>query len=114
MRPEQLFELDRWIAERIMGYWRPIETKDIWKSPSNKVSMGVPHYSTSAADVMEVLKKCGEHTADLQSMYLGVVGDEWVMGHDNLQLEVAAPTLELCICLFAKQLFATDGPHGST
>jgi hypothetical protein len=110
-RNKQDRELDAWIAEHVMGYkWKALKNHQFpgcWIE-----SGGSYHYSfrpsTNPATAMEVLKQCG-------TVLIMPTEDGWCLSQlTGRRLLQNADTLELCICLFAKQLFATDGHHGST
>lgn len=64
-------------------------------------------------DAWEVLKKCAEkmkHEGDIISIWLDAGNGGWcikVAGTTDLE---SAPTLELAICQFAKQLFEIPQP----
>jgi hypothetical protein len=68
-----------------------------------------PRYSTDRAAAMDVLKKCiNKVTKDGKTLSIRESGDGYtIFCRDRYDQESAeAPTLELAICLFAKDLFS--------
>lgn len=124
MTDKELRELDRLVAEKVMGWnqvWSVHELnskEDFCVSGAeqtcwiiergNNITPFKP--TTNAADALAVLKKCfvicnpiacGTKFCDGRN-YFNVHGsvDGWI--------EANAPTLELAICLFAQQLFSKE------
>jgi hypothetical protein len=127
MTDKELRELDAWIACNLFG-WEP-ETRKMYAGSKNVAGYGrnkhlhpghperdftpctlmIPHYSTDPAAAMEVLKKCAEKWIVTVELGKDGSGQSYVwVARLNLGTEdnfKCAPTLELAICLFAKQLF---------
>jgi len=118
MNQQELRELDAWIAEHVFGWWRPIPTKDIWKTPANDVVMGAPHYTTDPTPAMQVLEKCAEKCTEKWDQYrpeaqLCIFSprpeweNEWVVQSDpESTIAAQAQTLPLAVAKFAKLLFS--------
>lgn len=118
MTNEQMRELDAWIAEHVMG-WK------LFRDGRNNIAAEMPTGETcivtanhpwdesdfsptvDSAPAMEVLKKCVDVLYGCNSFSLEVFrnGNHWVVRHP-IYGSPHAPTLELAICLFAKQLFS--------
>jgi len=90
MTTQELRELDAWIAEHVFG-------------------VSVPHPFFKPTEdprgAMDVLKKCAEkHQHDIA---IGTAGPtDWRVWAGELNGATYASSLELAICLFAKQLFS--------
>ena len=110
---QEIKELEAWIAEDVMEWTlfkHPVLKIDCWKTGEkdwmNK-DFWKPH--KVEAHALRVLKKCikkakeSNHAIELM---------EWKEGSVTLyssnSLQASAPTLELTICLFAKELFGKD------
>jgi len=122
MTTQELRELDAWIAEHVMGWadvhmrqsglvgYAPCEPRKVRTATGDGVSTTaaftseVPYY-TDSADAMDVLKKCAEkHQHDIA---IGTAGPtDWRVWAGELNGATYASSLELAICLFAKQLFS--------
>jgi hypothetical protein len=114
MSNEEMRELDAWIAENVMGWAAHCRNTAFYvpKEQANKLMDCRPvciedwRPTTNPAAAMEVLRKCVDTRA--------VSVDRWRMTGiyiistilDRKHTIEEAPTLELAICLFAKQLFA--------
>lgn len=99
MTAQELRELDEWIEALVMGTRKMRESR-------NELC---PHYTTDPADAMDVLKKCAEKKpTDSSSIRIDRLGTLWAMSatYHADQIYCEARTLELAICLFAKQLFS--------
>jgi hypothetical protein len=122
MSEQELRSLDAWIAEHVMGFVKePYPDETGWKDKAGKyLNRFNPTIDPTAA--IEVLKKCCDRKTvavvqakdgGWQICLLMLVGMTGAMGWPTQAIETEADTLELAICLFAKQLFATDGPHAT-
>jgi len=90
MTTQELRELDAWIDRNLF---------------ENDLPEFSPHYTTDQHHAMDVLKKCAEKC--LTDISIGTAGpNEWRVWAGELNGATYAPTLEVCICLFAKQLFS--------
>lgn len=125
MKDQEHSQLNSWIAEHVTrrgtGHYYcsgcrqcvPIEEVTSGGYHENcqiggKIDNGIPHYTTSPADALEVLKKCAEK-CEKDCKLIGIRRAEvWtVFARDHYDRETAeAETIELAICLFAKQLFS--------
>jgi hypothetical protein len=82
---------------------------------NDEIDIGsVPQYTTDPAAAMEVLRKIGEEMGG-RTYGLRIHGPSaefkvhfWTVTDDEFDVEANAPTLELAICLFAKQLFSKE------
>jgi len=100
-------ELDKWIAENVMGLvWRGCGCNS-WFDPKNKMEISYNlSPTTDPAAAIKVLEKCAEMfpveirigNYDKGRYFVGTDYD-FDMTHGK------AETLELAICLFAKKLF---------
>lgn len=134
MNSEQMRELDEWLAEYVFGWHRQrfdngstrFNTLVPEKFRADKYRKhgwldGNPHiqrfprYTTDPAAALEVLKKCAETFRDVICIYQCLQSDSWdisatVFGgedeEDSREINVSAPTLELAIALFAKQIYS--------
>ncbi len=100
LNEKELNELDEWIAINVMGLKLNangmIETWPDPKRPELRDDLCVQNYTTDKAAAMEVLEKCCEKEVvriDGKAIVLDDGG--WIEGD----------TLQLSICLFAKELF---------
>jgi len=122
MTTQELRELDAWIAEHVMG-WKRVDSvlrifsKDQFATNSafnepprvmiyesySSVQSWIP--TERGSDAMDVLKKCAEkHQHDIA---IGTAGPtDWRVWAGELNGATYASSLELAICLFAKQLFS--------
>lgn len=120
MTTQELRELDAWIAEHVMG-WRHAKTLDDLGVMDSFYDHGdilieyrkghlCPWRPTEdSADAMDVLKKCAEKLKqDISIVLYDSKWDvAWVDWNAEERADLArAETLELAICLFAKQLFS--------
>lgn len=134
MSDKELRELEIWLAEHLFGYkWYRFEAggkhwftqthPSAWvqrqggiEAPPEGTEMNsdAPRYTTDPAAAMEVLKKCAEEqTVTVEHSDKNQLGQpQWLVAllgeHDGDYVEEfckCAPTLELAICLFAKQVF---------
>lgn len=101
MTTQELRELDAWIEDFVMG------TGQIRQSRNELC----PHYSTDSAAAMDVLKKCAEKIehSDYASNWIQIqwFNNLWCLADFNKFSDpTTAETLELSICIFAKQLFS--------
>ena len=87
MTTQELRELDAWIAEHVMGAIVPHPFFKPTEDPRG---------------ARDVLKKCAESVNVTVSAY----GNYWIVGNNKLGDLVKTDSLELSICLFAKQLFS--------
>lgn len=111
----ELRELDAWIAEHVMGMkviskYDPRPTvgteDDYFVREWIDVSHSLPHYTTSDADALAVLRKCLEKSA------FGLAIQDTTKGYSisfkiDWSHEAHAETLPLAICLFARKIFET-------
>jgi len=90
MTTQELRELDAWIDRNLF---------------ENDLPEFSPHYTTDQHHAMDVLKKCAEkHQHDIA---IGTAGPtDWRVWAGELNGATYASSLELAICLFAKQLFS--------
>lgn len=126
MTTEELRELDAWIAEHVMGWtllkqWKESDAIFYTGFPPDKASQyyakqsqcdpEIPCPTTDPAAAFEVLKRCVER---LGHKFISVGFGNGLFHVDNMrsstpgidEIAVKAPTLELAICLFSKQLFS--------
>jgi len=119
MTTKQLRELDTWIAEHVMGWyradgkpshWFPDGYKNEWHNPKGGMDT-LPCFTTDPAAAMTVLEKCNDKLKEL-GHFPGAI-DLWkpfelwkIQSHANSDIHAEAETLPLAICLFAKQLFS--------
>lgn len=113
MTPTELRALDLEMAEKVMGWKRVdkfyLDLEDDEFSvgdPSGIINhMGDDWFPTeSPADAMMVLKKVAENG---RKVVIECIGDTFYVAEqmdDYVELEQSAPTLELAICLFAKEV----------
>lgn len=105
---KELRELDALIAEHVMGYKRHGDKIDLpiaFDGGIKRCGLDlIQNYSTDPAAAMAVLEKCAEKTESSECLYLGIVGKEWVVGLESMQIEAVAHTLPMAICLFAKKI----------
>lgn len=110
MSDKELRELDAWIAVNVMG-WKPWDAyPDTWLTGDNRDD-GSPTYrgfhpTVRSHEAMEVLRKC----VDRWNIFIAGRGrdGDWIVS-DLKKIRGNAETLELAICLAAKQLFADHG-----
>jgi len=108
MTTQELRELDAWIAEHVMG-WVPGSMSGLWKiGPSSFRNF---HPTLLAADAMDVLKKCAEKYGKVLTICSPCATEGWTIGTIDWETETVvdiseAQSLELAICLAAKQLFS--------
>ena len=125
MTTEEMRELDAWIAEHVFGYikqnvnypeahWNELSLPDLdgnyisegWVQGWEFRDVNIPFYSTQASAAMGVLKKCAENL--IRGITINQNEGKWIIQAQNNyigNLEMSE-TLELAICLFAKQLFS--------
>lgn len=113
MKTDEFITLDAWIAEHVFG-WKP-DVANVghnhqkvrgwwkWQEGDKRFTTYLPHFSTSSGDAMHVLKKCGERTAHI---HISTFVNKWIVGSHALGNPARESTLELAICMFAKQLFS--------
>ena len=93
MTTQELRELDAWIDRNLF------ET-------SKRFSSIAPTYTTSSYFAMDVLKKCLSKLPDDAHICINDLPEVWCNDNNGTQWSGQAETLELAICLFAKQLFS--------
>ncbi len=116
MKETEMRDLDAWICCYVMGR-RVVncsgEAKVVaGKSQCFKNEDGtpadlvedIPHYSTDPAAAMQVLEKCAKKTEQLGCLYFGMVGKDFILGHEEIG-ESVDKTLPLAIAQFARNLF---------
>jgi len=99
-------ELDKWIAENVMGWKMHPHREDHWIRPdSNRIDEFYP--TTDSASAMEVLEKCAEKFP-IEIRIGNYDEGRYFVGtdYDFDMTRGKAETLELAICLFAKKLLA--------
>lgn len=130
MTDQEKRELDAWISEHVMGWHRMTFDNGFPGAARNQLVPekfradqyrkhgwrdGIelldtfPKFTTDPAAAMAVLKKCAERCDAEICLRAG----KWIVtGYclsdvkpGQLDWDVAAPTLELAICLYAKKLF---------
>lgn len=124
MSTKEMRELDAWVAENVFGWHkvRPNLTNNSMCDNCNDkalsqiqkhynesfihVSNTLPHYTTDPSAAFEVLKKCQLKVGVLIRQF----GDNYLVCATNNDGETlhscfTSTTLELAICMFAKQLF---------
>ncbi len=113
MKVSEFNDLDAWICEHIMG-WTKIEPqrkngpRGLGLNPKISQYDYIPRYCTDQYYAMDVLKKC----AEIQQIGLeictrsGMAEVYTTVDPDGDLTKAEAQTLELAICLFAKQLFS--------
>lgn len=99
---KELRELDVWVAKNVT-LWKPTVDSGVCWDDSGKMILSVPYY-TKGDNILEVLEKCLEKTEKQECAYIGKLGDEWIMGHETI--EVTASTLPLAIVKLAKALYS--------
>jgi len=121
MIPQELRELDAWIAEHVTCEKYPIgehnsgiskhyldDGKNVVRTVEGKWTAALPSYTTDPAAAMMVLEKCAEKEG--QENFDGVQIDKtehgWIVS--TCKMDSDAETLPLAICLFAKKLFDND------
>jgi hypothetical protein len=112
MSNEEMRALDAWIAEHVMGWTVSFHAGNItlWL-PTRTSTPRTFNATTDAADAMEVLRRCvlkvGENDSVEINQVEGNSGFGWCAARANgLTPYGEGATLELAICLFAKQLFS--------
>lgn len=104
MREKKLRELDAFIAEHVMGWKHSSSDFYQWKTErGNEYDPVTNPFSptTDPAAAMAVLEKIVEETEAMpDSIYIGKVGTEFMVGLDGV--EAVAETLPLAIALFAR------------
>lgn len=74
--------------------------------PVTVAEFSAPHYTTDAAPSLEVLKKCAEKVCVKVTQ---MVDGQWqVFSHSGQTISTTAPTLELAIAKFSKELFKKE------
>lgn len=113
MTTDEMRELDAWIAENVFGMdIRTLERRYFGKKKWDSTIIGktghfiLPYYTTEPAAAFEVLKKCQLKAGVLIRQF----GDNYSVCATNNDGETlhscfTSTTLELAICMFAKQLF---------
>ena len=120
MKPNELRELDAWMAEHVMG-WRMVNhLRDfcsgsficnrgadclVWDWSHRGCNAWTP--TTDPAAAFAVLEKCAARLGDFEHISINCCEGEFAikMAHANWDW-INAPTLPLAICLFAKQLYS--------
>jgi len=106
MNPQEMCELDVWIAENVFKRWM-----------LNPESLGeCPRYTNRPSAALEVLKKCAEKNGWMSQVVIGTTaGGNYFIAVTHSEIDASftlcteAETLELAVCLFAKKLFGKGG-----
>lgn len=116
---KELRELDLFCAIKVFGYTKcrtgfRLNASDgrtyydgaslLWWADDCGAQSACWSPTTDPAAAMAVLEKCAEKTESSECLYLGIVGKEWVVGLESMQIEAVARTLPMAICLFAKKI----------
>lgn len=108
MTKQEHNELDAWIAEHVFDL-KFDPASENWFDPvhprRNPKAFELPKFTTDPAVAMEVLKKCALKSGRCLEILFDS-DDKWVVSHDAKIVSGVAETLELAICLFARQLFS--------
>ena len=112
MNTEEMRELDAWIFQHVFGYipWREEEYphRNGWAKGDEYgekvLDYDKPEFTTSPADALAVLRECYPQVGG-SSIQTAFIGQYLVWHGDNFDQRVKADTIELAICLFARQLF---------
>lgn len=97
MTKAQKYDLNDWISIHVIG----------WNAQDTRLNSFNP--TQESKDAMDVLKKCAEQSQE--DIAITKYDTEWRVGIADWNWESmrdckTAETLELAICLFAKQLFS--------
>lgn len=117
MKENELRELDRYLADHVMG-WRRVDGTakmsrlndfsvhdKIWLFCGPGQSLATFSPATNSADAFMVLEKCANKTPVIQISYFGGLCG-WVVSGRNSDAPIKAETISHAICLFAKALFS--------
>jgi len=110
--PEELRELDAWIAEHVMGLvrhpcWYTHEHwEGVWRVPDGTKGFNKFRPTTDPAAAMAVLEKCAEVESPVSVATCFEAGTWSVFVGGHWDEKRSAETLPLAICLFAKALFS--------
>ena len=108
MTTQELRELDCFVAKEVMG-WR-YDNFYWWHGTDILELSECPRFTTDSKYAMDVLKKCAEKE-EITIAIEKKESDRWIVGFiqwgdEAIWNQKSGETLELAICLFAKQLFS--------
>lgn len=102
MTTEEIDDLNRFLAEKVMG-WKILPSGWFDRSYGNIHGLGFWHPDRDPSNAMDVLKKCADKSPKVEISSFGTC---WIVGSNQVSEPSKAQSIEQAICLFAKQLFS--------